>query len=685
MEKFEIIFHPLGIKVELTHPITILDAAKMVGLDLAGPCGGNGKCNKCKVKITKFPRNIYIPPDPVSKKALQDIELKKGMRLACTCIVNDNMSVELPVWLYEPEFGMDAGLTSSHAILVNGWISPEIKNKFKLDPVIKSVQCKLPKPTLDDNVSDLERVQRNIGDNELLHLSAHNSLLQVLGQRLHEYDWEIEAVLADLPHKKELIDIRPYGEPKGSAGLYGVALDIGTSTIVAYLVDLANGEELSVTSAVNPQIRIGADIISRIRYSYSMNSYRDNSTPMPMPTPDTNTNGGTELSHMLHETIESMIKKLCEINKISSNEIYELAIVGNTTMLHNFLGLPLSSLGKAPYTPVYTGGSYIDAYQFPFNINDRGKIYLGPLSAGFIGADAVVSALVSDMLRASGSADVDAAAADRDSLKNLKGPGLKLILDIGTNCEILLGNDQRLLACSAAAGPAFEGGNLKYGMRAVPGAVYEVWIHNKRIFCKTISGKPAIGITGSGVVDALSEFLRVEAININGNINQEKAKRLLRYKKGVKLKGTVEPNASCGLAQPVLLVVPKQDSGLDSAITITQADIREVQLAKAAILTGIEILFEELGATYKDLDAVYLAGAFGNYLKPQSALDIKLLPDIPIGKIKSIGNSAGLGAKVLLRSSAARNEAERIAKAMENIELATHPEFQDKFIKNMEF
>lgn len=651
MQPFVITFHPIGRKIQFSKRTTILKAAESIGLNLAGPCGSQGKCGKCKIRVLEFPRKMYIPPDPVSKRLLSDSELKKGMRLACTTFVNEDTGIELPTWAFEEtdKFGEAA------SIMVDGWVDPRIDKQFTLNPVIKGVQSSLPKPTLDDNISDLERLAREFGNTLKLDqnkIELNIDMIRNLTKQLHDNDWQVEAILAELPNKHELLDLRQYRNDRKSS-LYGVALDLGTSTIVAYLLDLYSGQEQGVASSVNPQLRIGADVISRIRYTMQ------------------NKDGDRQLSNMLQNSVNDIIHRLCSIKNIKPEEIFEIVAVGNTTILHSFLGFPITQLGTSPYTLLFDGNQYFNASELNIKIHPNAKVYIAPLAAGFLGSDAVGIALITNMVAENGGENEKA--------------GALLAIDIGTNGEILLGNKERLLACSAAAGPAFEGSNLRFGIRAGPGAIHEIVINGKRIEHSTIGDRPAIGLAGSGVVDGINEFLQIGAIEPDGNINKSIAKKWLRYQRKTKLKHSIEPSPSCDLILPELCIVPRRLSALDTPITITQGDIREIQLAKAAIRTGVEILMGELGVSVEEIDRVYLAGAFGNYLKPKNALGIGLLPKIKLKKVKLIGNSAGTSAKVLLCSKDARLFANKIAQMIDYVDLAMHNKFQDLFIENMKF
>jgi uncharacterized 2Fe-2S/4Fe-4S cluster protein (DUF4445 family) len=668
MTEFEIIFHPIGRKTVQNQSTTILQAAEKIGLNVSGPCGGKGKCGKCGVRIVKFPRNIFIPPDPVSRLLLNDTEQKKGLRLACTFRAFDNLEVELPTWVYEQR----EHTIETSAILAKGWLHPAVERELPFNPSIKIIKCSLPKPSLDDNISDFERLKKYINNNakfegettESKDIIIKNSILQELTHTCHENDWKIDVIISHLPGKLEILDSRASDpqelelenkEPnkKSKRGVFGIALDLGTSTIVAYLIDLVTGDELSVISAVNPQINIGADLISRIRYSSSIQS------------------GDSQLNEILIDAINKLIRDICDYSNIDQQDIFEIVAVGNTAMIHYFLNIPLNNLGSAPYTPVFNDDSYFDSKELSLDITQSGKVYIGPMVAGFMGADAVCTALISNLTLKKNS--------------NNENGKTKLALDIGTNAEILLSANDRILGCSTAAGPAFEGSNLRFGTRAVIGAINEVGIRDKKVLFRTIGRQRPIGITGSGVVEAISEFIRARAIYPNGNINLETEKKWLRYQKKMKLKKVSSPTTSCDLILPELCIVPRNRSGLDTSITLTQTDIREIQLAKAAIRTGIEILLGELNMTSDEIDELYMAGAFGNYLKPKCAIDIKLLPEIDENKITSLGNSAGTGAKLLLRSGIARKTVKKLAGSIEYIDLAAHPKFQDMFIKNIEF
>ena len=659
MKEFKITFHPSGKKVASKEPITLLEAAKAVGINLVGPCGGSGKCGKCKVTIVNFPEDTYISPDPESKKLLSETELKKGERLACTSKVTADVGVELPTWSWEL-LGDYVNLNTG--ILIKGKIDEHVEKRFPFQPYVKLLPCILPKPTLDDNISDLERLKRCIskdfGINSNRVKMAHSSIKD-LTQVLHENDWKVSTIVvgyeASNGIEPEVLCILPFSSPgQNKVGCcFGLAIDIGTSTIAAYLIDLSNGTELAVASAVNPQVRIGADVISRIRYA--------------MKYPD----GNHHLNTLLKEAINNLIQKLCNLTGIEKNRIFETVIVGNPTMLLNLLGISITSLGSAPYTPVFNGNYSAPVNEAGLDVNPNGKMYVGSIVSGFFGADAVGNALVTNMLNNLG--------------EDSKNDMIKLVLDIGTNGEIILGNGKHILACSTAAGPAFEGGNLRFGIRASPGAIYEIILKNKNIKYSTIDDQPARGITGSAVVDAISEFLHVGAIKPSGSIDDITARRWLKYPKRVKLNKTKEPTSQCDLILPELKIVNKEDSALDTAITITQNDVREIQLAKAAIQTGIAILLDEMDLIADDIDVLYLSGAFGNYINPKSAMGIKLIPNISLNKIKPIGNAAGASAKLLLKSYSARKHANNIAKKIEYIDLAMSPQFQDTFIRNMRF
>jgi uncharacterized 2Fe-2S/4Fe-4S cluster protein (DUF4445 family) len=423
----------------------------------------------------------------------------------------------------------------------------------------------------------------------------------------------------------EIIGIEPGDRTKESLGM---AIDLGTSKIAFYLVDLVTGKSINVYGITNPQIAYGEDVLSRIHYA---------------------SNTGRNLKKLKSEVLKAInlaIKKICRESKVKCRDILEATLVGNTAMHHIFLGLPVKQLGLAPFTMATNEPLEIKAREVGLEISPGGYIYLSPPIAGFVGSDHLA------MLIASGIE---------------KKKGNLIAIDVGTNTEIALKTKEKIISCSCASGPAFEGAHIKHGMRAAPGAIERVSINSKSLTVNvaTIDDRAPLGICGSGILDAISEMLRVGVIDSSGKINSG-YKGVRKIKQGKSLE----------------FLLAKEGR---REITITQQDVSEIQLAKGAIRTGIEILLEETGLKAQDIDGVIVAGAFGTYIDPLKAMRIGMFPEIDIGKFTQIGNAAGIGAKAILISQKLREQANQLAKRIEYLELATHSNFLEHFTRAIRF
>lgn len=420
-------------------------------------------------------------------------------------------------------------------------------------------------------------------------------------------------------------------------GCYGMAFDIGTTTVVGMLWNLADGSMIDVTAKTNPQSLYGADVISRIQYC---NEVEENLFQMQKITIN---------------CLNDMIRELTEKNKIEKNGIYDVTVVGNTTMSHLFLGVSPKSLSRLPFTPVFYEMTEKMAKELGLEVNKEAQVCLLPNIAGHVGSD------ISAVLLATG-------------LKEKKGANLAI--DIGTNGEILLAKDGKILTCSTAAGPAFEGASIQMGMRASEGAIEKVRIENDNVKITTIGKKEPIGICGSGLIDSVAELLKAGIVEGSGRmlkqeeaiangISPELTKRIQKSEKGM------------------FFVLSYREDAED--IILTQQDIREVQLAKGAIYAGIKTLMKKLELIEEDLESIILAGAFGNYIDKDSAMDIGLLPDISKDKIHCVGNAAGVGACMVLLSKESRELVKSLAKEVEHVELSMNMDFQEEYIYAMNF
>lgn len=558
---------------------TVLEAAHAAGIKLRAVCGGKGLCGKCKVKTEGY--SAYTEKE---KEFFTQEELQKGYRLACQVIINSNMTVEIP----------EESLLKKQRILVEG-----VTRKIELNPNVRKIFLKLPEPTLEDNRADIERIKDSI-EYDIARIDLET--LKEIPTILRESDFEVTLVLLG----DELV-----GCEKGdtSQRMYGMAFDIGTTTVVGYLLDLYTGEQLAVSARMNPQISFGDDVISRINYGQTRE-------------------GLEKLNISLRVCLLEIIDTVSSTANIKKEEIHELSIAGNTCMHHMFLGISPRSLAVAPYNPVVKEALSIrsDLYGKP--------AYVLPVIAGFVGADTV--------------ADLISYPLDNN---------VRMLIDIGTNCEVVLGTQDKILACSTAAGPAFEGSHIKYGMRAAPGAIEDVTI-NEDIQVKTIDDEPAQGIAGSGLISATAELLKHGIMTPSGKLQKDSA-----FSDRIK----------------------KDQFMLTDTISLTQKDLREVQLAKGAIFAAQRILLKTYGIPLKEIKEIVLAGAFGSYIPQDSARAIGLIFDLPTDKINSIGNAAGAGAKLCLLSKKERERAQKLSQTVEYIELSSRKDFQQEFMDAMFF
>jgi len=579
----------------------LLDTLNDAGIKIEAICGSKGKCGKCKVIINNPESVNEITQE--EKKVLSEDEIKKGVRLSCLVSVNGDISVKIP----------ESSLQKEQRILCEG-----VSKKIKFDPCLKIKKIKIQKPALGSEWSIVDLIKNELKEEDL---SIDYLALKKLSKKL-----TFEKYIKIIEYNKELIGISDIEQK-----IYGIAVDIGTTTVVTYLIDMETGELIDIESILNPQIRYGEDVISRITYSMK---------------------NGVDIVHKaIVNGINLMIGILCERNNISYDSIYEMTAVGNTAMHHIFLNINPKSLSASPFTPVVSNSIDIKSQDMEIKINPSGIIHLLPIISGFVGADTVGVLLATEIY---------------------KKTEISLAIDIGTNGELVLGNKDSMLSCSCAAGPALEGGHLMFGMRASTGAIETVFIEEDTFntFYKTINnGKPR-GLCGSGIIDVVSEMLRVGLLDSSGKILERDNERIRKNP----LNGQKE-----------YVIEWKENTETEKDIVITASDIREIQLAKGAIMTGINILLEKLKITVDDIENLYLAGAFGNYIDIKNAIRIGLIPDILLDKIKPVGNAAGEGAKMSLLSKEKRIEENIINKKIDYIELAAEKDFNEEFVKSLRF
>jgi uncharacterized 2Fe-2S/4Fe-4S cluster protein (DUF4445 family) len=601
MAYFEVKILPFGKEAKAEGGASLLEVLINSDVPIESVCGGRGKCGKCKVRVS--PGDSASSLSPEENRLLKAQEIAQGMRLACMTRVRGDIACEVP------ESSMRKGYVRDKTRVLRA-VEP--------DPAIRLVRVRVPEPSLSDPSSDLERIGVAMKEGLGLSIEAIDpycfsygpSLLRREGLEVNVVTW----------FEKEILGLQ--GRRKGE--VYGLALDIGTTTIGGYLVNLRDGRILSSGSILNPQVRFGEDIMSRI--SYAVNA-RD---------------GLRMLKAVLMDDINRLVQDLCEKAEVETDEIFEGTVVGNTVMHHLFLGIDPSALGAAPFVPFLRRGLDVKARDVGLKINPSGYVHLLPLEAAFVGADNVAVIL---------------------ALKPYLSEECVLIVDIGTNGEIVIGNKKRLISASCATGPALEGAHIKFGMRADVGAIERVRIDREsgEVWVNVIGGVKPKGICGSGVIDAVAELFKAGLIDGSG--------RFARGEMGDRWKD--------GPKGREFILCKAKDTSIGEDITITQEDIRNVQLAKAALYAGAKILIGHMGV---EPSRVLLAGAFGMYIDVKNAFVLGMFPCAEPSRIVSVGNAAGEGAIFALLNRKQREEAEKIAEAVEYKELTLEKAFQREFI-----
>jgi uncharacterized 2Fe-2S/4Fe-4S cluster protein (DUF4445 family) len=482
------------------------------------------------------------------------------------------------------------------------------------EPVIKAYHLRLRVPSLDDPQADADRILEKLNQQYGQHCTRVDiDVLRPIPPKLRAWNWECQATVRN----DEVIAIGSW--PSRQLGL---AIDLGTTKIAGYLVDLSNGKTLASQGLINPQASYGDDIISRIG--------------AVIKSPD----GGVALKRLALEALNTLAVSLCAEVGASVEEIVDAVVVGNTAMHHLFLGLPVEQLALSPFVPMVSQALDIKAREAGLHIAAGAFVHLLPNVAGFVGADHVAVLLATDVVSAEGPV---------------------IALDIGTNTELSLANNGKIMAVSCASGPAFEGGHIKHGMRASTGAIERLRIKGDEVQYQTIDEAPPVGICGSGILDAVAQLYLAGIVDERGRIKAN------------------HPRVHTNKGQREFVLVDKQKA--HPAIAITQKDVRELQLAKAAIRTGIQLLLEMNGFTEKQIEQVVIAGAFGSYIDLSSAVTVGLLPPLPLHCFRQVGNAAGMGAKMALVSLAKRKEAQDIASRTHYVELASAPNFKQTFIE----
>jgi uncharacterized 2Fe-2S/4Fe-4S cluster protein (DUF4445 family) len=590
-------FEPSGIRLVCEEPLTISDAARHAGVTVRSECGGKGTCGKCLVRV---PDGKLSPVTKAEEELLTSDQLAEGWRLACRTVVSDDVSVYVP-----------AISTIEAPVLQLESLDVELKPETS----IRAVSLTVPEASLTDQRSDLQRIAEALQQQHgIANARADLPALSAIREALREGDWKIGVALRG----EEIIDAYP-----GTARMpVGLAVDVGTTKLACYLVDLGTGKVLAARGEMNPQIAYGEDVMSRL--AAAMDDPAD----------------ALRMQQMVVQAINSVASELCTTLKLEARHLTDACLVGNTAMHNLLLGLPVRPLALSPFVPATSSPLEIDAATIGLDAAPGAHAYLPPPIAGFVGSDHVAVLL--------------AAGFGEDSRT-------RLVIDIGTNTEIALRAGSRIVSCSTASGPAFEGAHISHGMRAAPGAIQRVTITTEGVVqSDVIGGGPAAGICGSGVLDAVAEMRSAGIINERGRIGKGQP--------GVRLQQD---------GFPAFLLVAGSDGQRD--VLITQQDIDQVLLAKGAIRAGIDILMAHLRVNVQDIEDINIAGAFGSYLDPWNAVRIGVLPGVPLNRIHAIGNAAGAGARMMLASTDARQRAAMLAKQVEYLEVTVYPGFK-KFL-----
>lgn len=564
---------------------------------------GRGLCRKCAVRLLKGAVAPKSQEDDIHKG------LSEGYVLACRSVIGpDDIDVEVSAG--KDDIQRKVNLPNLGGALADG------------APAARKVYLKLPRPTLEDQVSDLERVITALGEG----VSIRHGLLAKLPSLLRASNFEVTAVIIG----DELAAVEA-GDTVGEN--YGLIVDIGTTTVAIYLANLGTGAVLDAEGLANPQRVFGADVLSRISAC----------------------SGDAELAKLQELVVAGIAdsaKSLLDRNGVSANNVYSMIVVGNTTMSHLFLGVEPHNLAVAPFVPCYRSRVSLLGSHLDLPLHPEARIHVLANISGYVGSDTLGVAMAT---------------------RPWECPGYSLAVDIGTNGEILLADKDAIWACSTAAGPAFEGAHIECGMRAGEGAIEKVRLENGRVILGVIGSCAPRGICGSGLIDAIAELLRAGLLERSGRFTAKpEGPYASRFR--------VSPS---GIRE---FVLASQEAGeCENDVVITQKDIRELQLAKAAIAAGIEILYKEAGIEAKDVQRLFLAGAFGNYLDRANAVALGLFPGIPVENIIPVGNAAAEGAGICLLSLTALLHSDRVASSIKPVELSTRKDFNEIWIRCMNF
>jgi uncharacterized 2Fe-2S/4Fe-4S cluster protein (DUF4445 family) len=624
MTSYRITFLPEEKTVDVEAGTTLMKAAEQAGVYINTLCGGKGVCGRCRVQVT----NGKIRADKHSISLLSKEEILQGYVLACQAKVDSDMEILIP-----PESRLEEAQILLESTPVD-YSSPEKISLHRVptdpmtlyEPLTQKIYLELKEPSPEDNISDMDRILRELRrKTEYQGFEISLRCLQGLALKLRENQWKATVTLGRHNSVRRILQVEPGNRAEKN---YGLAVDVGTTTVVAQLIHLKSGNVLGVTGSHNLQTRFGEDVISRMIYAC----------------------GREEGLHPLHQAvvknINHLVNTLTEGKGIDPRDITGIVAAGNTTMSHLLLSLIPCSIRLDPYVPTVNVYPQVRASEIGIDIHPEGILEVVPGVASYVGGDIVAGILACGI-------------ADR--------PETRILIDVGTNGEIAVGNNDWMVCCSASAGPAFEGGGIKHGMRATRGAVEKVIITDGQVECRTIGKAKPRGICGSGLIDCLYEFATNHIIDGDGKFRRASDKGRVVDKDGV--------------LQYVL--VPGSDTETGEDLVISQSDISHLIRSKGAVFAAIKSLMDYVGLKFEDIETFFVAGGFGSYLDIPKAVGIGLLPDIDRSRIQFIGNSSLMGARMCLLSSHTMERAAQIARNTTNIELSSYQPFMDEYVAAM--
>lgn len=614
MEKFQVTIMPENVTIDVVKGTSILHAANEAGVAINSSCGGWGTCGKCAVRIVKGTADVeddaHLPED------LRE----SGYTLSCNARVIGDITVEVPLFSRLTNHSIVLDSTATRFSGKNGYFSDK-----KLKPVTCKIHVTLGDADLAESMNDLDKVKTVLSREK--GISSANITMHALKRLPHairEGGGEVTLTLLSVGGTSEIMEVEP-GKSRKHA--YGIAVDIGTTTVAAYLVDTATGEVIDRAGDYNQQSTFGSDVISRIIYT------------------DENPGGTEALQKAAVAAVNKLIEQLVQKNGLENSDISALVCAGNTVMSHMFLGISATYLRLEPYVPAAVKFPVLKAKELNIAVHPEAAVVMLPSVASYVGGD-ITSGVLATMLT----------YTDK----------LTLFIDIGTNGELVLGNNEWMVTCSCSAGPAFEGSGISCGMRAMDGAIDWIYIdrESREIRCSTIGDTKPLGICGSGLINSLAEMADAGIIDRAGKIlENENNRRIRKSEDGMEY-----------------ILVYAEDSGSGSDIVITEGDIKNLLRAKGAIFAGIRTMLQQVQMSLSDIQNVYIAGGFGKYIDITDAIKIGLLPDLPENMFEYVGNSSVQGAVIVLLYREALEEAEEIAGRMTYLELSVGNTFMDEFV-----